>query len=107
MKQSLAALWIVVALVTASADCAVSREHRGRDHDQDVARRALQRGEVLPISRLLTLATRYIPGDVVEVRLEPRQSGDIYYRLKVLTPSGRIRELVLDARTGDYIDTED
>jgi len=108
MKKALvSALTAVVALALASGDSAISRERRQRDHDHDFARGALQRGEVLPITRLLSIAAQYLPGDVVEVKLEPRRNGDLHYKIKVLTASGRIRELVLDARTGDYVAIED
>lgn len=106
MKKALVSgLAAMIALALASTDGASSRERRQRDHDHDhdFARGALQRGEVLPITRLLSLAAQYLPGDVIEVKLEPRRSGDLHYKIKVLTMSGRIRELVLDARTGDYL----
>jgi uncharacterized membrane protein YkoI len=74
--------------------------------DNDFARNALQRGEILPITRILPLVAQYLPGDVVEVRLESK-GGRLQYEIKVLTQSGHIRDLVLDARTGGYVAIED
>jgi uncharacterized membrane protein YkoI len=105
MKKTLALALAGLILTTLGAGGASAR--RPREHDNDFARSALQRGEVLPIRRLLSIAAQYLPGEVVEVKLEPRQSGDLRYKMRVLTPSGRIRELVLDARTGEYIGIED
>lgn len=105
MKKALAVALAIVMLATLGAGNASAR--RPREHDNDFARSALQRGEVLPIRRLLSIAAQYLPGDVVEVKLETRQSGDLRYKMRVLTLSGRIRELVLDARTGEYIAIED
>ena len=105
MKRPLALALAAIALLALSAGDASSRQRH--NHDNDFARGALQRGEVLPISRLLTIAAQYLPGDVVEVKLEPRRSGDLYYKIRVLTRSGRIRELMLDARTGQYIGIEE
>ena len=96
---------MLLLLAAGQPGIALAREHHNLD--SEVARHALERGEVLPIPRVLALAAQYLPGDVVEVRLDPRRSGDLLYRLRVLTPSGQIRELVLDARTGTVIRIED
>jgi len=93
------------ALLLPLADGASARE-RGRDRDQDTARQALQRGEVLPISRILELVAQHLPGDVIEVQLDENR-GRLEYEIRVLTPSGRVRELVLDARTGAFVRFED
>jgi len=98
-------LAVIVAVVASGGGLAKSRDrHRG---DNDLARSALQHGEVLPITRILPLVAQHMPGDVVEVRLDSRQGGRLYYKIKVLTPSGHLRELILDARTGAYVATED
>ena len=99
------AIGLAIALAVPGMGTADARErHR---HDHEFARGALQRGEVLPINRLLSITAQYLPGDVVEVRLEPRRDGALLYEIRVLTPSGKIRELLLDARTGDYVGIED
>jgi uncharacterized membrane protein YkoI len=104
MKRLLA-IGLTVALAPGFIGGATARErHR---HDQEFARGALQRGEVLPINRLLSIASQYLPGDIVEVRLEPRRDGELRYEIRVLTSSGKIRELLLDARTGEYLGIED
>ena len=79
---------------------------RDRDRDQDIARRALQSGEVLPITRILELAAQHQPGDVIEVQLDERR-GRLEYQIKVLAASGRVVELALDARTGALVRFED
>ena len=105
MKKALAIALATAMLAMLGMGSASAR--KAHEHDNDFARSALQRGEVLPIWRLLAIAARYLPGDVVEVKLDTPQSGDLRYKMRVLTPSGRIRELVLDARTGEYIGIED
>jgi uncharacterized membrane protein YkoI len=95
---------MLVAL--AASDGAAARSRDRDDGDQDTARAALQRGEVMPIARILELVGQHLPGDVVEVELDTRK-GRLTYEIKVLTPQGRVRELVLDARTGAYIAIED
>jgi uncharacterized membrane protein YkoI len=106
MNRLLAIGLALIALTMTGIGDAKARERHGR-HDNEFARSALQRGEVLPITKLLALAAQYLPGDVVEVRLEPRRDGELRYEIRVLTPAGKIRELQLDARTGQYIGIED
>jgi uncharacterized membrane protein YkoI len=93
------------ALLFSFADGAAARS-RDRDDDQDLAREALKRGEVLPVARILELVAQHLPGDVIEVQLDERR-GRLEYEIRVLTPSGRVRELVLDARTGAFVRFED
>ena len=70
---------------------------------QQEAFAAMQRGEILPLTRILALAQAKVPGDVVEVEFK----GGPVYEVKILTASGRLREVVLDARTGNLIKIED
>ena len=100
MKKSLVVA-LVLTLLCSFADGAAARS-RDRDRDQDMARQALQRGEVLPIARILELVAQYLPGDVIEVQLDENR-GILAYEIRVLTRSGRVRELVLDARTGAFV----
>jgi uncharacterized membrane protein YkoI len=99
-------LWCILTIaIAACSTTAAAREHHNRD--SDFARGALQRGEVLPVERVLALAHQQLPGDVVEVRLEPHRGGHLTYEIRVLTPSGQIRDLVLDARTGAFVKIEE
>jgi uncharacterized membrane protein YkoI len=93
------------ALLLPLADGAAARS-RDRDRDQDLARQALQRGEVLPIARILELVAQHQPGDVIEVQLDERR-GRLEYQIKVLARSGRVVELALDAHTGALLRLED
>ena len=105
MRVELSRALIIVAVV-AGANCPVqAREHHNRD--SEFARGALQRGEVLPVERVLALAHQQVPGDVIGVRLEPHRGGGLTYEIRVLTPSGQIREVVLDARTGGFLKIEE
>jgi uncharacterized membrane protein YkoI len=56
---------------------------------------------------VLALAHQQVPGDVIGVRLEPHRGGGLTYEIRVLTPSGQIREVVLDARTGGFLKIEE
>lgn len=76
------------------------------DDDHVAAREALRRGEILPLSRILVAVQRVVPGDVIEVELD-RHHGAWRYEVKVLTSTGRVREVKLDARTAAVQEIED
>jgi uncharacterized membrane protein YkoI len=88
-----------VASVIAGVDDGDAREH-------DAIRSALQRGEVLPLAKILAIAQEKVPGDVIEVELESKREA-LVYEIKVLTQSGRVREVKIDARTGAVLKVED
>ena len=52
------------------------------------------------------IAQRRVPGDVIDVELE-RHEGAWRYEIKVLTSTGRVREIKLNARTGAILEIED
>jgi uncharacterized membrane protein YkoI len=69
-------------------------------HDDHVeARTLLQRGEILPLSRILPIVQQQVPGDVIEVELGHGKHG-WEYEVKVLTASGLVREVKLNAGNG-------
>lgn len=76
------------------------------DDDHVAAREALRRGEILPLSRILAITARHVPGDVIDVELE-RKNGLWRYEVKVLTSTGRVREVKLNARDGAVLEIED
>ena len=78
-------------------------ERARRKQAQQEAFAAMQRGEILPLNKILAIALAKVPGDVVEVEFK----GGPVYEVKVLTASGRLREVVLDARNGNLIRIED
>jgi|HigsolmetaAR205D_1030408.scaffolds.fasta_scaffold00972_7 uncharacterized membrane protein YkoI len=75
------------------------------DEDHEIARRAVERGEILPLSRILALIERDHPGRVLEVELD-REDGRYVYEIEVLRTDGRVIELTYDASTGELLETE-
>ena len=80
------------------------KSRHAREHEE--IRAALERGEVLPLVRILAIAQEKVPGDVIEVELEKEQ-GILIYEIKVLTVGGRVREIKIDARQGTVLEIED
>jgi uncharacterized membrane protein YkoI len=96
-------------LLAAGAIAALPQPAKADDHDaqdQALAREALRRGEIRPLSEILAIVAREIPGDVIKVELE-RHNGGWQYKIKVLATSGRVREIELDGRTGAVLEIED
>ena len=79
-----------------------------RDLDQDEALHLRQRGVILPLEQLLQQALDLYPGaKLLEAELEEKH--DVYvYEVELLTSDGVVRELDLDATTGQLLkDKED
>jgi len=101
MKKTLLALATGLMLATPAI---AELDHE--KSDQAAAREALARRQILPISRVLEIATARVPGDIIKVKLE-RESWGFKYEIKVLATNGRVREVEIDARTGKVIEIED
>jgi len=112
LMRALLPLLIAVSLVTGAAAPVPSlgkdkdrkaEEKRAKKEAQEAALAALQRGEILPLARIMAIATSLVPGDIIEIEYKAGPQ----YEIEVLTPSGRIREIKLDARTGEVIKIKD
>jgi uncharacterized membrane protein YkoI len=79
--------------------------HEIEAHDEDRARDALERGEILPLERVMALLRAAVPGEISGVELE-REGRRWVYEFKVIAPSGRMIEVRIDAKTGDVIGRE-
>ena len=94
--------------------CACLPAHAG-DDDHVEARRLLQQGEILPLAKVLEVVRQHVPGDVIEVELErdddedgkPRAVPVWEYEIEVLTASGVVRKVKIDARTGVVLKVKD
>ena len=95
---------LLIAATACFGPPAMSRD--ARDEDQERARNAFERGEIMPIMDILALALQHLPGDVVEVELEIEDEY-ISYEIDILTATGRVREIEIDARTGAVLDIDD
>jgi uncharacterized membrane protein YkoI len=73
--------------------------------NQDCALEAFQRGEIKPLSEVLAVARAKVPGEVVKIELD-REDGIWVYEIKILTASGRLRELEINAKTLAIIKVE-
>lgn len=73
-----------------------------RDDDHDRARRALERGEILPLTDILERANKEYPGQLIEAELED-EDGRMIYELVIISEEGRVHKLYYNARNGDLL----
>ncbi len=99
MKKS-ARAWtaLFVAALLAGGGAAAAR-----DDDHEAARKALAKGEILPLTRILAVVAQQSPGDVLEVQLD-RHGVRFVYEVKVLTRAGKVTEVQVDGKTGAVLD---
>ncbi len=95
-RSALPVALVVAALIGAPF---VARADKS-DHIE--ARELLSQGKILPLSAILATVSQQVPGDVVEVELEHEDAG-WQYEVKVLTATGEVKKLHLDARDGTVL----
>ena len=77
-------------------------DDRGRgDHDR--ARDGLYAGRILPLEVILGNVARRYPGHHIGVDGPNQQGGRMVYRIKWLTPDGRVIIIIVDAETGQIL----
>jgi uncharacterized membrane protein YkoI len=86
--------------------CAHSASVRADQSDHDRARRALEAGEILPLSEILKVAESVRRGRVIELELE-REEGRWVYELELISPGGELYEMEIDAATGQLLELEE
>ncbi len=74
------------------------------DGYQDAIRLS-DRGDILPLEKVLEQAIVAQPGKILEVEFE-KEHGVYVYEMKILDTEGRLWELEFNARTGELIETE-
>jgi uncharacterized membrane protein YkoI len=98
----------VGALLTLAAitTTAIADQGRGRSGDHDDALAAVEARQALPLTRILQIAQTAVPGEIIEVELD-REDGRLIYEVDILTSTGRLRQVEIDARTGEVLEVED
>lgn len=74
-------------------------------HDHDRAREAVIHQDARPLATVLPGIEQHYRARMVEVELET-EDGLLVYEIELITPRGRIFEVVVDATTGTIIESE-
>jgi uncharacterized membrane protein YkoI len=75
------------------------------DEDHNHASQAVGQGRALPLSEILKKVKARLGGEVIGVEFK-RKDGLLLYKLKLVTPAGWLREVSVDARTGDIVESK-
>jgi len=75
------------------------------DHAYDRARRAVDRGETLPIEEVLQRLEAQVPGEVIGIEFE-RDHARWVYEFKIIDGGGGLLEVTVDAKTGTVLFTQ-
>ena len=79
-----------------------SGDWEDEDHSYDKARRAVARGEALPVTEVMKHLRAQVKGDVVATEYEYEYERWVY-EFKIVDPLGRLYRVHLDAATGERI----
>lgn len=96
---------LVLALGLAAGVFAPWSAQAGGAREQDEARRAVERGEALPLAELLGRVRAELGGELVGVSFE-RKHGRWVYEFKVVGQGGQIEEVYVDAATAEILKRE-
>jgi len=73
--------------------------------DHDAARSALEAQQVRPLAEIAAQAEQRLNGRMIDAELE-KKHGIYVYELELITDSGRLIEVKVDAATGDILEVE-
>lgn len=76
------------------------------DDDHEIAQRLVQEGRIRPLMEILEAVRDEVPGEILEIEFET-ESDTYIYKLKILSSSGKVHEVEVDAETGEIGDIED
>ena len=79
-----------------------SSQNSSSSNDQDDARDALRRKQVMPLTAILEIAFKREKGTVLEVELET-EDGVLTYKIELLSEAGRKVLMWINARNGDIL----
>ena len=75
--------------------------------EQEIARQALLEGRIKPLSEITEKIKPELPGTILGMKLEVEDNGSIIYEFDVVDPSGKLKEVDVDAATGTILKIED
>ncbi len=80
------------------------RQERNRNQrqEQDAAREAVRRGDILPLGGIIRSVRSQCPGKFLGATLQRGRDG-LSYRVRILRPSGQRVGLTVDAKTGAVV----
>lgn len=100
-------LLFALALLSASAGVAYGdNDDDDDDNDHNRASRAVGQGVALPLAEILNMVRAHLGGEMIGLKLKSKD-GRLVYKLKVLTSTGQLREVSVDAMTGEIVNSKE
>lgn len=96
-------IWLLRALVPVVLLAQGIAVQASGDHDE--ARRLLESGNIMPLEQILERLRPEYPGKILEIELD-QEDGKKVYEIELLGNDGIVRELIIDARTGNLLRNE-
>jgi len=75
------------------------------DADYIEAQRLLEAGKILPLDEILVIVKKAVPGKLLEIELETKDR-QIIYEVEILDASGVVKEVYINASSGEIISIE-
>lgn len=75
--------------------------------DQALARKALLEGRIQSLADITAKVKTKLPGTILGVELEVEDDGRFVYEFDVVDSAGRLKEVDVDAATGEILSIED
>jgi uncharacterized membrane protein YkoI len=97
---------LLLALALLPAGAGLAYGDSDDDDDNDQASRAVAQGRALPLSAILNKLGSQLGGEVIGLEFK-RKDGRFVYKFKVATPTGRLREVSVDAMTGEIVTSKE
>ena len=91
----------MVAVLLCAALFTTGTAHADR-RDHELARQALEQGQVLPLREVLDRIERQFGGQVLKIEFE-REDGRFIYEIRLLQDDGRMAKLQVDAADGQVL----
>ncbi|TAN11336.1 MAG: peptidase [Burkholderiaceae bacterium] len=93
---------LAASVVLACAGALVTAAAVAEPSDHELARQALERGDVLPLGTVLAKVEHDYQGQVLKIEFE-HDDGRFIYEIRLLQPDGRIVKLKVDAVDGHVL----
>lgn len=106
MKKALNGLIGFMLLAGALLTTPVAVRADDDKRDQEIARQALKEGRIKSLIEITEIVKTKMPGTILGVELDI-EKGRIVYEFDIVDPDGKLKEVEVDAATGDILKIED
>ena len=100
-------LLLALALLPAGAGLAYGdSDDDDDDKDNNRASQAVAQGAARPLAEILNQVRDRLGGEIIGLKFK-HKDGRYVYKLKVVTPAGQLREVSVDAATGEIVNSKE